>query len=286
MNDITIKTLENTSISKILDCFNKSFSDYEVPVQLVRAQLENKILSENILMHYSIGAFFDDNLIGFILHGYDIMKDKQVLYNAGTGVIPEYRGNGITEKMYSFGLPRFKKEGIELIVLEALTDNNRAIKVYKRIGFEVLRTVGCYKGEISLFHSLKKPERCSIKKVESYNWNVLKTFWNYEPTWQNSIATIERNIENLEIWGAFENDVIVGYLIYAPDRKRIQLLAVKPDYRRKGFASLLITHLQSIYGGEFSVVNLDARDSVTHNFLHYSIGLKEYVKQYEMCLTI
>jgi len=52
MRNLEIKTLENISIDDILDCLNKSFSDYKVPMQFTLLQLENKILGENILMPY------------------------------------------------------------------------------------------------------------------------------------------------------------------------------------------------------------------------------------------
>lgn len=282
MKQIEIKTLEDISTTDILDCFNKSFSDYLVPVSLALAQLEDKIQSENILKEYSIGAFDNDQLIGFILHGYDVIDDRKVLYNAGTGVIPDYRGQNLTEKMYTFGLRLFKEIDIKNILLEAITENLRAIKVYERIGFKTNRTVICYKGEVK---SLNKQSKYPIKKIDSYNWDEFKSFQSYKPTWQNSIASIIRSKENLEIWGSYDDDVLVGYIIYIPERKRVQLFAVKPEYRRLSIAYSLFNHVTPTDTSEISVVNVDAKDSASNHFLQ-TVGLHDYIRQYEMSLSL
>lgn len=276
-----IRTLENTSITEILDCFNEAFSDYLIPTHISLPQIENKILSENIFLEHSIGVF-DKRLVGFILHGYDVLNDRKTLYNAGTGVIPEYRGQRLTEKMYSFGLSRFKAAGIKDIVLEVITENHRAIKVYKRIGFDIKRTLNCYKGEINVSD---KPAKYTVHRIESCNCDELKDFWNVEPTWQNSIRTIIRNQENQEMWGVYENENLISYLIYSPDRKRVPLFAVKPTYRRQGLASALFSHVAEKHDAGFTIVNLDSKDIATDNFLR-SIGLHNFLMQYEMYLSL
>lgn len=282
MNNLEFKTLENTGTSDILDCFNLAFSDYKVPTKLALSQLENKIMSENILKEYSIGAFDNGRLVGFILHGYDLVNNREALYNAGTGVIPEYRGQKITERMYAFGIPGFKAAGIKDIYLEVITDNLPAVTVYKRIGFQTIRTVDCYRGNISAENKEIEPVACII---ESCDWAALQNFWDFKPTWQNSVKTILRNKANLEMWCIRKEDEIKGYLVYIPDRKRIQQFAVHPDSRRKKFASSLFNHIASLHGTDVGVINVDENNEVVRFFLH-SLGLEDYLQQFEMRLTL
>ena len=95
---ITFQTLENISTDKILEVFNLAFSDYIIPFCLTKEQLEDKIKSESIRLEFSVGAFENNQLIGFILHGFDVVDNMKVIYNGGTGVIPAKRGNKATAK--------------------------------------------------------------------------------------------------------------------------------------------------------------------------------------------
>src|SRR6187402_1352190 len=111
-----ISHLKNIPISEIVIAFNLSFSDYIVPLQLTEQQFKDKIFAEDIHLEWSFGAFVDDKLVGFILHGFR----NNMLYNAGTGVIPEYRGNKITQKLYAYTLEKAKLENITSIQLEVI----------------------------------------------------------------------------------------------------------------------------------------------------------------------
>ncbi|MCD7976780.1 MAG: GNAT family N-acetyltransferase [Tannerellaceae bacterium] len=283
MEQITIKTLEGIETSGILDCFNEAFSDYHIPMRLTLSQLENKIMSENVRLEYSVGVFDGEKMVGVILHGYEQVKDKKHLYNAGTGVVPDYRGQHLTEQMYAFAIPRFKESGICSVTLEVLTPNERAIKVYSRTGFRIQRTVNCYKGNIQ--GNKPFPAGYAIRKLENWDGEELSRYWNAEPTWQNSVQTIRRNREHVDVWGVWQQDLLAGYLVYIPDRKRGQLFAVHPSHRGKGLASALFDRIASEYDPEITLVNLDAGDTVTNTFLQ-AIGFENYIQQYEMKLDI
>ena len=133
----TLRTLENISTERLLETFNLSFSDYIVPFYLTKEQLENKIQSESIKLEFSVGAFEDNRLIAFILHGYDTIDNLKIVYNAGTGVIPAKRGNKLTAKLYEYALTILHKNDIDKVLLEVITTNKAAIKTYKNIGFKI-----------------------------------------------------------------------------------------------------------------------------------------------------
>jgi ribosomal protein S18 acetylase RimI-like enzyme len=140
-----IRTLSGCSHQEILAAFNGSFSDYFVPLQLTLEQLENKMRTELVDAELSVGAFADDNLIGFILHAYDIVEGRKTVYNAGTGVIPNYRGEGLTRQMYDFVLPELRAKEIDSLILEVITENAAAIRSYEKVGFRRVRKLTGYK---------------------------------------------------------------------------------------------------------------------------------------------
>jgi ribosomal protein S18 acetylase RimI-like enzyme len=278
----TLRTLENTSAEKILEVFNLSFSDYLIPLCLTKEQFEDKLKSESIRLEFSVGAFEGDELVALILHGYDIVDGLKTLYNAGTGVIPSERGNGLTAKLYEYILPIFCKNDVDKILLQVITTNEVAIKIYKSIGFGIVKELDCLKGSIDIVTTANSFE---IKQLDLYDWEVLKSFWDLEPLWQNSITAVEKLINSNASIGAFENGKLLGYAIYNPLIKRIHQVAVHKNHRRRGVGLCLLKHVSTLNAKDISVLNIDHSSVHVLKFMT-DIGLKVFIKQYEMELNL
>ncbi len=54
----------------------------------------------------------------------------------GMGVLPSYRAQGVGEHLLRACLLKAKAKGITRVELEARADNERAIKLYERVGFQ------------------------------------------------------------------------------------------------------------------------------------------------------
>src|SRR6478672_6297058 len=140
-----IKTLEGVPVAVIADTFNAAFADYLVSIQLTEQALRDKMRAENTTPECSAGVFENGRLVGFILIGIG----DGIAYNGGTGVIPEFRGQNLTQKMYEYLFTLLAAKGIGNHLLEVITENGRAIPIYQKIGFEIKRTVSCFKGKIN-----------------------------------------------------------------------------------------------------------------------------------------
>ncbi len=277
-----IKTLEHTTPDKIVEVFNESFSDYIVPLKLSIAQLENKIQNDGIRLRFSPGAFEGDRLVGFILHGYDMINNKPVIYNAGTGVIPSQRGQKLTSELYSFILPILRSEGVSKIQLEVITGNLPAIRTYQNTGFQITRTLNCYKGSLN---PTEAAIDLRIRKLEQYDWPIMQSFWDWLPSWQNSITAAENLRHDNLAYGIYTNETLLGYIIYNPLSKRVQQFAVHKQHRRKGIGSQLFHAISHNIEKEIAIINVEEGSKDTDRFLA-SIGLNIYVKQYEMELRV
>ena len=143
---MTLQILEKIAFEPIVATFNAAFSDYFVPIKLTKDLLVNKMTVEHIRLKYSVGAFDDGQLIGLILGGLDTVEGKKMAYNGGTGVVPNRRGKGITPKMYEFLLEIYRKEAVDMALLEVIDKNTAAIRSYEKVGFQVLREFDCVKG--------------------------------------------------------------------------------------------------------------------------------------------
>lgn len=279
---ITFQTLEKTTTEELLKAFNLSFADYIVPLQLTQEQLEEKIQNDRIKLEFSVGAFEDNQLIAFILHGSDTIENLKVIYNAGTGVIPSKRGNKLTAKLYNFVLPILHQNNIDKVILEVISTNSIAINTYKKIGFNIIKEYECLKGSIEI----SKPNNdFTISDLKAYNWKLLQSFWDIQPSWQNAITAVEKSKKlNISI-GVFDAEKLIGYAILNPKSKRLQQLSVDISYRRKGIATSLLEYISTNFGNEIVIINIDntSKETVTY---FTNRGFKNFVQQYEMELVL
>ncbi len=279
-----VVTLENTPIEIIIDAFNKAFADYQVKVKLTEQAFQQKIATENIDLRYSVGAFLHGQLAGFILHAYDEVEGVKVVYNGGTGVLPAYRGQGIAEQLYKFIIPLLKADGIQRCYLEVIDSNAKAIHVYIKSGFQVIRDLLCFKG---VLYDPKLPEFSNVEVIEldELNWDDLPRFWNGKPTWQNSLAAMRRANNHYRILGLFKNNKFVGYGMVNPKSGRIPQFGIHPEYRRQGLGRFLFSYMSRLGDASLSVINVDQSDQATTRFLN-KIGMEPFVGQYEMVLEL
>jgi ribosomal protein S18 acetylase RimI-like enzyme len=266
-----IKTLESASVAEITNTFNLAFSNYLISIFLTENDLRIKMTSENTIPGYSAGVFSEGMLVGFILIGID----NNVAYNGGTGVIPEFRGQNLTRKMYDFLLPLLAEEGITSHLLEVITENAKAIPVYEKIGFTIVRTVACFKGKIN--HAENHfADICTIDFP-----GQMEAWCDFKPTYQNATPAILRTKETHQFLGAFVEGKMVGCIAFIESNARIKHFAVAPEFRRKGIGGQLFDQVQQRVGDKpVLLINVDESDE-SMAFLQ-KIGLEIPLRQYEM----
>ena len=276
-----IRTLKGIGVDKITETFNTAFANYFIPLQLTSEQLLAKFRADRVDLDLSVGTFYQGRLAAFILHGFDVIDGKQIVYNGGTGVVPSARGQHLTQRMYQFVLPILLKKGAHKVVLEVITKNTQAIRSYEKTGFKVVRELSCYKGEVAL----EKPVGvASPKNLKYYPWENLEVFWDTLPTWQNAKNVLDHKPNNTKL-GVYHNGKLVGYISFDPNSHRIQQLAVHKDFRKRGIASRMVWELKEIYGRTVSVINVDKQNMALHTFF-LKMGLDDHLSQYEMELVL
>ncbi len=278
---MTIQPLSNFPVETITNCFNKSFANYIVPLQLTTEQMKNKMINDCVDLDLSVGTSIKGELVGFILHGIGNFSGRYTAYNAGTGVIPEKRGFGLTGEMYRFILPSLKNKGIEQCSLEVIENNTVALKSYQKIGFKISRKFTCFRGD----PLISNPQEFSTAFLTEPDWNYLESFWNWEPSWPNSREAVQRSWNKLNTIAIEENALPIGYLIYNPESGRISQIAVKKDIRGQGIGTGLFSELSKKLKKEISLINIDSSDVDTVQFLK-RMGMKAYINQFEMIMHL
>lgn len=276
---LEIKSLKGATFKDIADVFNDAFSDYYFPIHFTAAQFEEKFDSENGVKELSVGVFDNGKFVGFILHFFDEIDGEKLIYNGGTGVIPSHRGQGLTIRMYDFIIPILRDKGIDRMIHEVLSVNAPAIKVYEQVGFQQVRVLECYKGILTID---RVDSNYRIEEIEAYDWKLFQSFWDYPPTWQNSILALDNLINDNLCLGIFSESQLLGYIIFKPTGNRINQLAIHKDYRNLGLSKLLLCEIaERAHGQPVVTINVDSRLKYM-NTLFENSGMKQFIQQFEM----
>jgi len=62
-------------------------------------EFAQRIQRDAVQLEISAGAFAENMPVAFYMNGLGLWQGKQTVYDAGTGVIPEYRGRGIAKEL-------------------------------------------------------------------------------------------------------------------------------------------------------------------------------------------
>jgi ribosomal protein S18 acetylase RimI-like enzyme len=278
---IEIRFLDDVDPGDLHDTFLRAFSDYVIPMNLNRRQFLQLLQRRGTENDISVAAFDDGISVGFTFNAFELYDSIPTAYDVVTGIVPEARRRGIAQKMFNVALPKLKMMGAKKYILEVFENNLPALRLYEQIGFSVERKLEVFtRPESSGAES--RPYR--IREIEP-DWELLKTFWDWQPSWQNSIASIERSQARKTTAGIFEKSELIGYGVVFPETADIPQFAIHPAHRRKGAGAALLDHLQSLAGTTVRVVNVDGSSKKTIRFLQ-STGFTILGRQNEMHMIL
>ena len=272
---MTTKNLSTTSFDTIVDCFLKSFENYFVKMPTDRNYYRERWKASKVDFNLSYGMFDDEKLVGFILHAIDKRSGVLTAYNAGTGVIPEHRGKKIVKSIYGYALNELKQNGIEKSVLEVITENEKAIRAYKGIGFEIRKRYKCYAGNVKI----ENPDLFELKEIalQNIDWEKLPNqefcSWDFQKE-----TILEASYTFYQVLNDKEPE---SFFIISPKNQLAQLDLLNNE--NKGWKRLFSAIKQ--VAEKVRIINVDDRlkDKIESLTL---FGLENTVDQYEMELKI
>jgi ribosomal protein S18 acetylase RimI-like enzyme len=179
-----------------------------------------------------------------------------------------------------------KEMGVEQYVLEVIQSNTPAVSLYKKQGFEILRDFECFILDKNRFKVMSKYKVQNIKIITEGIWLELIKFWDFMPSWQNSIDSINATADIFKYSTVIIDDKIVGYGIIDIITGDIPQIAVDKNFRGKGIGkSIFADLLKSTKADSIKVLNIDSKSTAMKSFL-LKLGLEQNVKQYEMSLKL
>ena len=287
-NTILLRQLIGTPLKLIHETFQKAFTDYVEPFDLTFDEFKYMIERRGCDLKLSFGAFHNSKLVGFTLNGIGLWNGKLTAYDTGTGIIKDFRKKGIATRMFNESLPILRKNNIKQYLLEVICTNIGAYELYKKAGFTVVREFDYYISAIDKIklNAEREQNAFQIGEINYPDWELLISFWEFHPSWQNSIDSIIRKIEHFKFLGLFKNEVLIGYGIIEKASGDIPQFAISKTSRRKGAATFLFKHLMNYSNaGRIKIINYDKAYQPFKKFME-SINLHSGIGQYEMIMDL
>jgi ribosomal protein S18 acetylase RimI-like enzyme len=275
---ISYRSLSRADSTPLYECFLDAFVDYQVDMRMSHEQFQQRILRDGARLEISAGAFDENRMIGFYINASGMWREKLTAYDAGTGVIPAYRGQGVAKELFAFMVSKLKEASCSQYLLEVLTTNEPAVSLYRRLGFTETRRLTVFRRREPVQAS---GDAAVVRRIEKPDWELCKSFWDGYPSWQNSIDAVDRIASDRVVVCAYVDARCVGYGIVFKPAASLMQLAVAPAYRRKGIGSMILSVLQNEVWESLKVNNVDRQLKGTMAFFEAN-GFELVLEQYEM----
>jgi ribosomal protein S18 acetylase RimI-like enzyme len=248
-----------------------------------------RAIKNGIDFEASVGVYDGCRMVGYTLVGVDRWCGELAAYDIGTGIVKTHRGRGIAREMFRFALPRLREKGVARFHLEVLQENERAVRAYRKSGFEITREFDCFELELeSAAFGKNAVQPMEIRPMSQMEIESCTPLLDWEPSWENSLASIRRIPDAVTLIEAVDGGRRAGVAVYYPGLNWIMCIAVKKELRRSGIGTALVEHLVRGLGGDrrsVRLVNVDRSDAGMIAFLS-QMGFRSFTTQYEMACPI
>src|SRR5688572_23745134 len=283
---LSCRFLTATEFKSIHKTFVSAFSDYVVKFELTERQFQNHVTLNAVDLEKSVGCMIDGELAGVSLNGFGVWEGRRTVYDAGTGVLPQYRRRGVSRAMFEWMIPMFTGEGYQQFLLEVIRRNEPAVKLYEQLGFRTTRELLLLESERPVTMDHPVSDDIEMRESNGHETIPFTLFWDGRPSWQNSVEAVERSLKVKRLFGAFENGQCIGYIVFSAGVGRLAQLAVHRDHRRRGIGTRLLVEMKKEAPDQnLQVINLD--EAMTESVVFFqNRGFKKVLGQYEMLMEM
>lgn len=269
-NMYRFQTLQDVNLQQLADCFNLAFSDYEQPIRFSVKSLQYYLTASAVNLSLSCGAFWQDELVGFILNSSGVYHEQAVVFDAGTGIVPAHRGKKVFSALFDYTCLQLQHRGIAKYYLEVLQSNHHAQTIYQKKGFSVQRAYSV----LTASGPSGSDSGISLSPLEDFA--AFPTSVSVAPSYEHTTYTVQQNPQLYEVL------YLPGqaYCIYAKrNGELIQLHYNDLDALAKVLCALTHRHPSAMAKN----IDFDYADVIQ---ILQSIGFREITRQYEMARDI
>lgn len=282
---ITYKKCSEVNIDLVFEAFSIGFSDYIIKLTLSKEDFIKRFLGpEGNSLEYSHIALDGDKAVGVLLGGIKVWEGIKTIRCGTLAIHPDYRGKGISNKLMELHKEIAIENNCAQMFLEVIVGNDRAIKFYKKLGYEKVYDLAYFSLEnLSTLKDFNNPH-INIKEVSLVDFkNILTEHKDFHINWQSDIDYVE-NLDNVLYFAAYSDEKLVGYLC-ANKTGKINFIWTRKDYRLKGVGKFLLAQLCNSIEASKLVITVP-NNGLIEGFIK-NLGFKrDSISQYEMYLTL
>jgi ribosomal protein S18 acetylase RimI-like enzyme len=271
--------------------FTEAFADYAMTsTGLTEERLLLRMEKNAVDYDLSVGAYDDDRMVGFTLIGVDSWGGAVTAYDAGTGIVPAFRGQGLARRMFDRALPALRDRGVERFSLEVLQQNEPAIRAYKKSGFEITRQLRSYATDAAILspNATSVAAAWDVQPIGARTFALVVQDADWLPSFENRFSAVTRIPNDVTLVGVFDGGRCVGVAAYSPPLRWLLSLVVCRSHRRRGVGHALLARVAArLPEGvtSLAVINVDASDEGMIAFVG-ALGFSPLVDQFEMARRI
>ena len=278
---IDIKSLHGIAINELYETYMEAYA--LLPVKVSKVGLKNMLHRRGYRSDLSFGVFKNDSLISFVCIGVGNLNNEKTAFEIISGTTKKYNAQNRIKQLIKYAIPHLLNAKVDQIVVEVISLNEKSIKLYESMGFEISREFNYFIESISNIKKLKyKNKAIQVYEIDLSVKDELLSMCDYSPSYQNNFESIERAREKYLIIGAEMDKKLVGYCVFEPGSGFITQIAVHKQYRRKKIGTALLKKAIELFDVKtIKLINIDLRDKGLQAFL-FQNKIKLQGKQYEM----
>ncbi|MGC6768321.1 GNAT family N-acetyltransferase [Enterococcus sp. LJL51] len=248
------------------ELWNQGFSDYLVPVKVTEQQLNDRLSFLKLKDDWSWIYLSDGKPAGIILYGEAVWGQEKVGWIGGLAVHPEYRSKNIAKLLMNQAETIAKQHSVSRMTLEVITENTKAVELYKKLGYYIASKVLVLKRKVT-----EKPQsKLSFSKIAAEQI--------VEPDntpWQNWLS---HGNEGYKI--SSEENKRIGTIVLSRNEQQVTICQMNlVDFNKDG--ENMIRNLAEAFGRE-QVVGMNFSESSQETKQLLNIGFSPIVEQYQM----
>jgi ribosomal protein S18 acetylase RimI-like enzyme len=263
---IKIRSLQGIDYDQMTEAFNDAFSDYAIPATYTVEYLRDLVLRRGYRPDLAVGAFDGERLVGFVFN----CLDGDAAYNSGTGTVISHRRRGIARQLMQRSIETLP---VKRYILEVIETNERAAALYRDLGFVETRRLQCWTYESA-------PGGGHAHTWPDADLELIRSWCDVAPTWQNEVASIRRANEPYAVVGDER-----GAAVVFPSNGDVPMLAVAREHRHRGTGRQLLAATAAHAGKRLRIMNVDDRHAGITAFLE-ACGAQRMVRQIEMIIEL
>ncbi|WP_291562483.1 MULTISPECIES: GNAT family N-acetyltransferase [unclassified Clostridium] len=282
---VTYKRCSEVDINSVYEAFQIGFSDYIIKINMSKDDFITRFLGpEGNCLEHSFVALDENKAVGVILGGIKVYEGIKTIRCGTLGIHPEYRGKGISNRLFELHKEEGIKNECKQLFLEVIVGNDRAVNFYKKLGYEKIYDLSYYSFDDT--SKLKKYDitNVHIRKIDLSEFEkVIDKAKDIHINWQNDMDYVKK-CDNTFYYGSYYGDELVGSLCISSNGK-LSFLWIKSEFRGKGIAtSLLNKACEELAISKIAVAF--PNNNLLQGFLKHMNFKKDNINQYEMYLTL